>query len=306
MSQNILKRFLAHHKLKIVIRMTAGWAFIVFGILGLFLPILQGILFLAVGIALLADHIPVFMKVKNAIYHRFPRLEKLVHHEHECIHEFGQRLKKGELNSALIWLAISIVTIAAIIIPFLLFGEKIDAAIIQLRDGADGHSLFTALTLGGLLASDILLPIPSSIVSTACGLLLGIAAGTPVSLAGMTISCIAGYFLAAKLGEPFVEKMVGKESMERFKKLQKKHGNMVVIITRPVPVLAEIAVLSAGLGQIPFGRFLLLSTLSNLGISAVYAAIGSYSANVNAFLLAVAGSILLPGIGMLWLRFKRA
>lgn len=285
--------------------MTIGWAFIVLGILGLFLPILQGILFLAVGIALLADHIPVFMKIKNAIYHRFPKLEKLVHHEHERIHKFGQRLKNSEMNSALKWIAISIITIAAIIIPFLIFGEKIDDAIIQLRDGADRSSGFIAFVLGSLLASDILLPIPSSIVSTACGLLLGILAGTLVSLTGMTISCIIGYFLAAKLGEPFVAKMVGEESMQRFKRLQKKHGNMVVIITRPVPVLAEVAVLSAGLGQIPFGRFLLLSTLSNFGISAVYAAIGSYSANLNAFLLAVAGSILLPGTAMLWLRFKR-
>jgi uncharacterized membrane protein YdjX (TVP38/TMEM64 family) len=209
------------------------------------------------------------------------------------------------MNSALKWIAITIVTIAAIIIPFLLFGEKIDAAIIQMRDGAGNSRGFVAFILGSLLASDILLPIPSSIVSTACGLLLGIFTGTIVSLAGMTLSCIIGYFMAAKLGEPFVAKMVGKDSMKRFKQLQQKHGNTVVIITRPVPVLAEIAVLSAGLGQIPFGRFLLLSTLSNLGISAVYAVIGACSADLDAFLLAVAGSILLPGIGMLWLRFKQ-
>jgi uncharacterized membrane protein YdjX (TVP38/TMEM64 family) len=305
MPPNLLKRFFAHHKMKVVIRMTIGWAFIVFGILGLFLPILQGILFLAVGVALLADHIPIFMKIKMAIYHKFPKLESMVHREHERIHKFGERLKNGEMNSALKWIAITIVTLAAIIIPFLIFGKKIDAAIIQLRDGADNSRGIVAAVLGSLLASDILLPIPSSIVSTSCGLLLGLFTGTLVSLAGMTCSCIAGYFMAAKLGEPFVAKMVGSESMQHFKKLQQKHGNMVVIITRPVPVLAEIAVLSAGLGQIPFGRFLLLSTLSNLGISAVYAAIGAYSANLNAFMLAVAGSMILPGIGMLWLRFKR-
>jgi uncharacterized membrane protein YdjX (TVP38/TMEM64 family) len=118
------------------------------------------------------------------------------------------------------------------------------------------------------------------------------------------VSCLIGYVLAAKLGQPFVRKMVGDESMARFEALQARHGIWVVVITRPVPVLAEIAVLSAGLGKISFARFMLLSTLSNLGISAVYAAIGAWSATLNAFLWAVAGSLLLPGIGMLWMHLK--
>ena len=37
-----------------VLRLTAGWALIVVGVIGLFLPILQGILFIASGLALLS------------------------------------------------------------------------------------------------------------------------------------------------------------------------------------------------------------------------------------------------------------
>ncbi len=202
------------------------------------------------------------------------------------------------------WIVIGIVAIAVIIVPFLIFGERIDMWTEQLVENSQYNRGIIALILGSLLGSDILLPIPSSIASTACGLLLGVVGGTLVSLVGMTLSCVIGYFLAAKLGQPFVAKMVGDNSMNQFTKLQNRYGNWVVVITRPVPVLAEIAVLSAGLGQIPFWRFLWISTLSNLGISIVYATIGAYSSNLNSFFIAVAGSMVLPGIGMLVMHIK--
>jgi hypothetical protein len=46
-------------------------------------------------------------------------------------------------------------------------------------------------------------------------------------------------------------------------------------------------------------RFLALSTLSNLWISLTYAAVGALSANRNAFLPALAGSMLLPWLVLL-------
>jgi len=49
----------------------------------------------------------------------------------------------------------------------------------------------------------------------------------------------------------------------------------------------------------PMHQFLLLSTLSNLGISAVYAAVGAFSATVNSFLFAFGGSILVPLVAMI-------
>jgi len=45
---------------------------------------------------------------------------------------------------------------------------------------------------------------------------------------------------------------------------------------------------------------MLLTALSNLGISAVYAAVGAFSSNVNSFLLAFFGAILAPAAAM-WL-----
>jgi uncharacterized membrane protein YbaN (DUF454 family) len=76
--RHFLKGLFAHHKVIMVLRLSAGWLFIVLGIVGLFLPILQGLLFIAVGIALLADHIPMFARIRDAGYRRFPKLQRLV------------------------------------------------------------------------------------------------------------------------------------------------------------------------------------------------------------------------------------
>ena len=204
-----------------------------------------------------------------------------------------------EKRSPVAWTIITIVALAVIIVPFVLFGERVDAWTTAFIEGPRQHAGVVSLALGGLLGSDILLPVPSSIVSTACGLLLGFVRGTLTSLAGMIVSCGAGYALAAGLGRPFVKRMVGDDSMRHFEALDRRFGFWAIILSRPVPVLAEVSVLFAGLGRMPFGRFFLLTTLSNLAISAIYAWIGAYAADLNAFLLAVAGSVLLPGIGML-------
>jgi hypothetical protein len=53
------------------------------------------------------------------------------------------------------------------------------------------------------------------------------------------------------------------------------------------------------------GRFLALSSLANLGISAAYAAVGALSANVNSFAMAFAGALLLPAAALAGARMVR-
>ena len=53
--------------------LVAGWFFVVLGVLGLFLPILQGILFLMIGLVLLARAQPRFRLLKIRLKRRYPR-----------------------------------------------------------------------------------------------------------------------------------------------------------------------------------------------------------------------------------------
>ena len=54
--------------------LAAGWFFTVLGILGLFLPVLQGILFLAIGAYLLSLESPWARRVIEKARRRYPRL----------------------------------------------------------------------------------------------------------------------------------------------------------------------------------------------------------------------------------------
>jgi uncharacterized membrane protein YdjX (TVP38/TMEM64 family) len=204
----------------------------------------------------------------------------------------------GEMPNTRRWLLFwGFIIIALILIPFLLFGAQIET---WTDDFTSAHhrQAWIALVLGSLLALDILIPTPSSLVGTAAGFMLGFIEGTLVSWAGMTISCIIGYWVGVKFGRAAAQRLVGNSELERLEDLSQRFGDWVVIISRPVPMLAEASVLFAGISDMPRYRFLLLSTLSNLGISAVYAATGAFSATVNSFLLAFGAAVLLPALAM--------
>jgi len=53
-----------------------GWLFIVLGIFGLFLPILQGVLFILIGLAILSTRSEIIKRFLKHLEERYPR-----HHE---------------------------------------------------------------------------------------------------------------------------------------------------------------------------------------------------------------------------------
>ena len=63
-------------KLKRLAIYWSGWGFIVLGILGLFLPILQGILFLLIGLSLLSNSSPRAARILKRIRERFPKISQ--------------------------------------------------------------------------------------------------------------------------------------------------------------------------------------------------------------------------------------
>ena len=197
------------------------------------------------------------------------------------------------------------VLLAAILIPFLLFEEPISAwTQTQVFLMQEESHWFAGAILGGLLASDLVLPIPSSVLSTAAGYLLGLWAGSFVTWAGMTSGCLIGYGLGATAGRKLTRRFVGDDELERVSLARNRFGDWMIVIFRAVPVLAEASVLLAGVAQMPFRRFLLLAALSNLGIAVGYAAVGAYALEIESFLLAFGGAIILPGIAMLVARLR--
>ena len=78
-------------QMKKILRHIFGWTFIVLGIAGLFLPFLQGILFIVAGVSILSPDIPLFHRIMARLERRYPEVFKRTK---EFSHNFALWLQK--------------------------------------------------------------------------------------------------------------------------------------------------------------------------------------------------------------------
>ncbi len=191
------------------------------------------------------------------------------------------------------------------IVPFLIFGDQIEAAIAAWLDPPPSPAALAVATVL-VLSSDILLPVPSSLVSTVAGARLGFVAATAASWLGMTVGGLLGFWLARTWGHALAVRLARPEDLDRIRHLGDQYGGWIVAITRPLPVLAEAAVLLLGTSQLAWRAMLPPLLLSNLGIAAAYALLGALADAQHALPWAMAASIAVPlvatTIARWWLR----
>jgi membrane protein DedA with SNARE-associated domain len=203
------------------------------------------------------------------------------------------------IQSTARWLALVGMVLAMILIPFFAFGEGIDDWVENVLRAPADHKTVAGFILGLLLAVDILLPVPSSLVSTGLGALLGWAVGTIVSTLGMTAACWVGYQLGRGAGRVAARRLISLRELAWLEGAWTRWGSAIVLLLRAVPALAEASTILAGMGRMRQGRFLLLAMLSNAIISTVYATVGAYAVSTHSFLLAFTGAVLIPAL-VLW------
>jgi uncharacterized membrane protein YbaN (DUF454 family) len=86
-------------QIKRVALLVAGWAFILLGIAGLFLPVLQGILFLLIGLFILSSEYVWAHKLLHKLKQRFPRVAEHFEHAKERAEAWMSRIWKREPGS---------------------------------------------------------------------------------------------------------------------------------------------------------------------------------------------------------------
>lgn len=80
--------------------LVAGWAFVVVGVAGLFLPFLQGVLFLFVGLALLSLASPRVRLLRMRLGARFPAFRAAEARARAWMHEKWRRFRQGSGKTA--------------------------------------------------------------------------------------------------------------------------------------------------------------------------------------------------------------
>ncbi|MCA9234930.1 MAG: VTT domain-containing protein [Planctomycetales bacterium] len=173
-----------------------------------------------------------------------------------------------------------LIVAVVLVLPLILLvasGESFTGLLDRWR--ADPPSDATLATLVVVvLASDVVLPVPSGPVATLAGAQLGTSLGAAAACAGMTAGAAIAFALARRWGRPLAERLSSPESLAELDDACQRHGPWMLAVTRPLPVLAEAGALLVGALQMPWRRFLPPVLLANAALGVAYAALGEYAA----------------------------
>lgn len=186
-----------------------------------------------------------------------------------------------------------ILVLAVPLVPFFLFGSRVDAWFDAWRANPPAWPIVVAVVIG-LLATDVFLPIPSSVVSTLAGSQLGMLGGTVASWAGMSLGAILGFAIARRFGPPLVSWLTRPEDLHRTGRLVERFGPGLLILGRGVPVLAEATVLLFGMHGLSWRRFLPPVLLANLVLALAYSLFGELAERYHSLPLALGVAIAMP------------
>jgi uncharacterized membrane protein YdjX (TVP38/TMEM64 family) len=158
------------------------------------------------------------------------------------------------------------------------------------------HAGWAAALIGvGLLIADVLLPVPASLVMIAHGALFGVVWGTVLSLAGALGAGIFGFWLGRR-GGPLVDRLVPADERRRADALLRAWGDLAIVVTRPVPILAETLAILAGTSSMTWPRMLAATLGGSLPAALIYALTGATARTLNDVPLVFALVLLVAGL----------
>lgn len=153
----------------------------------------------------------------------------------------------------------------------------------------------------GLLASDLVLPVPGTVVMSALGYVHGPLAGGLAAAAGSMLAGLGGYGIGRLVGERAARRLLGAVDYEKGRLLFARGGAWMVALSRALPILPEALACTAGLVRMPFARFLGALACGSLPVGFLFAWIGAAGRDAPGWALAF--SLLVPAL--LWTAARR-
>jgi membrane protein DedA with SNARE-associated domain len=128
-----------------------------------------------------------------------------------------------------------------------------------------------------MLVENLFPPIPSELVMPLAGFLIAsgtftfagaIIAGTLGSVLGAVCLYYIGLFAGERLVRPFIRSygrwfLLDEGDLDKTLDVFKRHGDIMVLSGRVVPIIRSLISLPAGMNRMPLPRFLLLTTLGS-------------------------------------------
>jgi uncharacterized membrane protein YdjX (TVP38/TMEM64 family) len=127
-----------------------------------------------------------------------------------------------------------------------------------------------------LLVADQFVPVASSLVMISLGALYGVGGGIALSLIGRTGMMAAG-FGVGRAGGPLLDRLCSAAERARADAFFARRGALAILISRPVPLLAETVAIVAGTSRMRWSRALLAAALGSLPEAVAYSLAGAVS-----------------------------
>jgi uncharacterized membrane protein YdjX (TVP38/TMEM64 family) len=124
------------------------------------------------------------------------------------------------------------------------------------------------------LTSDVVLPVPASIILVANGAVFGIVLGSVMSVVGLMGSFTTAFALG-RIAHPYVLRVVTAAEQSEAERMLSRWGTWAIALSRPVPVLAETVAFFAGSSRLPWRRSLLSAALGIIPSGVFHAMVGA-------------------------------
>lgn len=129
-----------------------------------------------------------------------------------------------------------------------------------------------------LLFADLFIAVPTLTVSILAGYFLGHMYGALAALLGVTLAGVCGYLLSYHYGDKILNFLIkDKEQREEAIQTFNKHGFVMILLSRAMPVLPESSACLSGMTKMPFSKFLTAWLLS----AVPYILIATYAGSVS-------------------------
>jgi uncharacterized membrane protein YdjX (TVP38/TMEM64 family) len=183
--------------------------------------------------------------------------------------------------TARVRLALLGASVLAVLLSSFLVVEALGVTVLEDPSSAmDGGGAWPGVVGVLLLVADAVLPVPSSLVMISLGALYGAALGALLSFVGRFGMAVAGLALG-RAGAPIVVKLIGRPRELHAKGLVDRWGAFAIIVSRPVPLLAEAVVLAAGAAKLPWRVALPAAAVGSLPEAIAYGAVGAAAASAT-------------------------
>ncbi len=199
-----------------------------------------------------------------------------------------------------VFLALAVV----VALPFLIWGDHFEAALGResLVDQLGAYRGTAWIVAIALLASDLVLPIPNTMVIAALGVIYGPLLGGLVAVMGNALSAMIGYGLCRRFGRPIAMRLIGEADMAAGEALFARSGGWMVALSRWLPVLPETISCMAGLARMPLRLFVLALLSGAVPLGFVVAGLGYAGSDRPILTLVLCALLPLP----LWFLVRRA